>query len=290
MPPSKFRAGHQRRRRAADRRSATPPTPIPRERQLFKNIIYIGALAALLDIDPAGDRAAARPNSIKGKDKLLQAPTSSAFRMGTRLGARSTCRMPIGLTVRRADNVGDRIFFEGNAAAALGCRLRRRDRLRLVSHHALLLGGRGLPRATAPSFRVDPETGRSNYAIVQAEDELASIGMVIGAGWNGARAFTATSGPGISLMTGIHRARLLRRNSGDDHRRAARRPVHRHAHPHPAGRPASPAPMPSHGDTKHVLLLPEDPAECFEFIGAGARPGRPTADAGLRDDSTSTSA
>ena len=105
----------------------------------------------------------------------------------------------IGLKARRADNVGDKIFIDGNSAAGLGC----------------VYGGASVcawypitpSSSLAEAFqkyclrlRVDKETGRNKFAIVQAEDELASIGMVTGAGWNGARAFTATSGPGISLM------------------------------------------------------------------------------------------
>jgi 2-oxoglutarate ferredoxin oxidoreductase subunit alpha len=113
-------------------------------------------------------------------------------------------------------------------------------------------------------LRVDPDTGEHRYAIVQAEDEIASIGMVTGAGWNGARAFTATSGPGVSLMTefiglayfaeipvtiinvqrGGPSTGMPTRTQQSDLLSAA---------------------YASHGDTKHVLLLPEDPTECFEF-------------------------
>ncbi|MDP1567817.1 MAG: 2-oxoacid:acceptor oxidoreductase subunit alpha, partial [Polaromonas sp.] len=116
-------------------------------------------------------------------------------------------------------------------------------------------------------FRVDPDTGRNNYAIVQAEDEIASIGMVVGAGWNGARAFTTTSGPGVSLMTEFIGLAYF-----------AEIPVtiinvQR-------GGPSTGMPTrtqqadliscayASHGDTKHVLLLPEDPHECFEHAAA----------------------
>ena len=88
----------------------------------------------------------------------------------------------------------------GQHRRGAGRGLWRRHGLRLVSDHALDLAGRGLHRATASSCRTDPETGKARYAIVQAEDEIASIGIVVGAGWNGARAFTCTSGPGISLM------------------------------------------------------------------------------------------
>ena len=93
-------------------------------------------------------------------------------------------------------------------------------------------------------LRVDPATGKNKFAIIQGEDELASIGIAIGAGWNGARAFTATSGPGISLMTGVHRARLFRGNPGGADRRPARRAFDRHADPHPAVGRDSRAPTP----------------------------------------------
>jgi 2-oxoglutarate ferredoxin oxidoreductase subunit alpha len=113
-------------------------------------------------------------------------------------------------------------------------------------------------------FRVDPETGRHRYAIVQAEDEIASIGMVVGAGWNGARAFTTTSGPGVSLMNefiGLAYFAEIPVTILDVQR----------------GGPSTGMPTrtqqsdvlacayASHGDTKHILLFPEDPNECFEF-------------------------
>ena len=117
-------------------------------------------------------------------------------------------------------------------------RLRRRDGLRLVPDHAVVVAGRGVPEVLQQAARRQGDAARNKFAIVQAEDELASIGMVIGAGWNGARAFTATSGPGRLADDRVHRPGLLRRDPGDDHRRAARRPVDRHADAHPAGRPA----------------------------------------------------
>src|SRR4030095_10217509 len=113
-------------------------------------------------------------------------------------------------------------------------------------------------------FRVDPETGKNLYAIVQAEDEIASIGMVVGAGWNGARAFTTTAGPGISLMSefiGLAYFAEIPVTIVDVQR----------------GGPSTGMPTRTqqadliacayagHGDTKHPMLLPEDPAECFEF-------------------------
>src|SRR3954471_18064894 len=168
----------------------------PRQRTLFKNIIYVGALAALLDMDIKAVEALIA-EQFKGKDKLI-APNIQALHMG-RDYAVEHLQCPIGLRVQRADKVGDRIFLEGNAAAALGC----------VYGGATVAAWYPITPSSSMAeafgkhcrkFRTDPDSGKARYAIVQAEDELASIGMVIGAAWNGARAFTCTSGPGISLM------------------------------------------------------------------------------------------
>ncbi|HUA77934.1 MAG TPA: 2-oxoacid:acceptor oxidoreductase family protein, partial [Acetobacteraceae bacterium] len=167
-----------------------------RQRQLFKNIMYVGALAALIDLDPAVLETLIE-EQFKGKEKLI-AGNRHALRLGYD-HARETLACPIGLRLRRADAVGDRIFIDGNSAAALGA----------VYGGATVAAWYPITPSTSLAeafqrycrrFRTEPETGRARYAIVQAEDELASIGMVVGAAWNGARAFTATSGPGISLM------------------------------------------------------------------------------------------
>src|SRR5215813_4183136 len=168
----------------------------PRQRQLFKNIIYVGALSALLDMDVAAIEKLIE-EQFKGKEKLFAA-NKNALHLG-RDGALMNLECPIGLQVKRADKVGDRIFMEGNSAAALGA----------VYGGATVCAWYPITPSSslAEAFtshcrrlRVDPETKKSRVAIVQGEDELASIGIVIGAAWNGARAFTATSGPGISLM------------------------------------------------------------------------------------------
>ena len=134
----------------------------------------------------------------KGKDKLI-APNVHALHLG-RDWALTNLKCPIGRSASsKSDKVGDRIFIEGNAAAALGA----------VYGGATVCAWYPITPSSslADAFtqhcgklRVDKDTGEAKYAIIQAEDELASIGMVIGAAWNGARAFTATSGPGISLM------------------------------------------------------------------------------------------
>jgi 2-oxoglutarate ferredoxin oxidoreductase subunit alpha len=232
----------------------------PRQRQLFKNVIYVGALASLLDIDiPEVERLIAE--QFKGKDKLIPS-NLEALHMG-RDHVAAHLAGSIGLKVRRADAIGDRIFIDGNDAAALGA----------VYGGATVAAWYPITPSTALAeafakhcrrFRVDPETGRNRYAIVQAEDEIAAIGMVIGATWNGARAFTATAGPGISLMQEFFGLAYFAEVP------AVVFDVER-------GGPSTGLPTrtqqsdiliaayASHGDTKHVLLFPEDPLECFEF-------------------------
>src|SRR6201988_2051317 len=168
----------------------------PRQRQLFKNIIYVGALSALLDMDVA-EIEKLIGEQFKSKEKLIGANVH-ALHLG-RDWALANLKCPIGLRLKRADKVGDRIFIEGNSAAALGA----------VYGGATVCAWYPITPSSslADAFqshcrrlRHDKETGKAKYAVIQAEDELASIGIVIGAAWNGARAFTATSGPGISLM------------------------------------------------------------------------------------------
>jgi 2-oxoglutarate ferredoxin oxidoreductase subunit alpha len=236
----------------------------PRQRQLFKNIIYVGALSALLDMDVKiveqliGEQ-------FRSKEKLIGANVH-ALHLG-REWALMNLACPIGLRLRRADNVGDRIFIEGNSAAALGA----------VYGGATVCAWYPITPSSslADAFtshcrrlRIDAATGKSKVAIVQAEDELASIGMVIGAAWNGARAFTATSGPGISLMQeflGLAYFAEIPAVIFDVQRAGPS-----------TGMPTRTqqcdlisCAYASHGDTKHVLLFPEDPAEAFDF-GAAA--------------------
>jgi 2-oxoglutarate ferredoxin oxidoreductase subunit alpha len=233
-----------------------------RERQLLKNIMYVGVLSAMLGIDP-DVVAQLLGEQYKGKDKLIK-PNLDAFMTGLHYG-REHLNDTLELKVERRNAVGNRIFIDGNAAAALGC----------------LYGGATVcawyPITPSSSlaeafqkycmkFRADAG-GRNRFAIVQAEDELASIGVVVGAGWNGARAFTATSGPGVSLMTEFIGLAYF-----------AEIPVtiinvQR-------GGPSTGMPTrtqqadllscayASHGDTKHVLLFPEDPHECFDMSAA----------------------
>jgi len=232
----------------------------PRQRQLFKNIVYLGALSALLDMDPEAVKGAIAAQ-FQGKEKLIPA-NYAAFEMG-RAWALENLSCPIGLRLRRADAVGDRIFVDGNQAAALGA----------IYGGATVCAWYPITPSTslAEAFekycrrlRVEPGTGAKRYAIVQAEDELAAIGIVIGAAWNGARAFTATSGPGISLMqefVGLAYFAEIPAVIFDVQRAGPS-----------TGMPTRTqqadllsAAYASHGDTKHVLLFPEDPHECFAF-------------------------
>jgi 2-oxoglutarate/2-oxoacid ferredoxin oxidoreductase subunit alpha len=231
-----------------------------RQRQVFKNVLYVGALSALLDVDPVVIEQLLA-EQFKAKEKLI-APNVKAMHIG-RDWALANLACPIGLRVQRADAVGDRIFVDGNAAAGLGAVYGGAT----VCAWYPITPSTSLPEAFTrycKRLRGEPETGRSRYAIVQAEDELSAIGMVIGAGWNGARAFTATSGPGISLMqeflglayfaeipsvifdvqrAGPSTGMPTRTQQGD----------------------VLACAYASHGDTKHVLLFPQDPHESFEF-------------------------
>jgi 2-oxoglutarate ferredoxin oxidoreductase subunit alpha len=235
----------------------------PRQRQLFKNIIYVGALSVLLDVD-AEVFEKLFAEQYKGKERLLESNVK-ALHLG-RNYVKEHLQAPLGIRVQRADNVGDQIFTDGNSASALG----------LVYGGATVAAWYPITPSTSipeafqkycEKFRIDPATGQHKFAIVQAEDELASIGMVVGAGWNGARAFTATSGPGVSLMTefiGLAYFAEIPVTIVNVQR----------------GGPSTGMPTrtqqsdliscayASHGDTKHVLLFPQDPHECFTHSAA----------------------
>jgi len=232
----------------------------PRQRQLFKNVIYVGALAALLDMDfkVLTDLVA---DQFKGKEKLVL-PNIKALELGHQY-AKDNFECPIGIRVRTSDKVGDRILLDGNTALGLGA----------IYGGATVAAWYPITPSTsvvdafekyARRVRIDPGTGRRNYAIVQAEDELAAIGMVIGASWNGARSFTATSGPGLSLMgefLGLAYFAEIPTVLFDVQRAGPS-----------TGMPTRTqqsdvlaAAYASHGDTKHVLLFPSTPKECFDF-------------------------
>jgi 2-oxoglutarate/2-oxoacid ferredoxin oxidoreductase subunit alpha len=235
----------------------------PRQRQLFRNIIYVGALSALLDIEMS-ELEKLIGEQFEGKDKLI-APNIRALHLG-REYATANFECPIGLRVRRASAVGARIFVDGNTAAALGCVYGGAT----VAAWYPITPSSSLAEAFSRlcrKYRNDSATGKNRYAVIQAEDELASIGIVIGASWNGARAFTCTSGPGISLMQefiGLAYFAEIPAVIFDVQR----------------GGPSTGMPTrtqqadvltcayASHGDTRHVLLFPEDPRESFEFAAS----------------------
>ncbi|MEZ5995500.1 MAG: 2-oxoacid:acceptor oxidoreductase subunit alpha [Hyphomonadaceae bacterium] len=230
----------------------------PRERQLFKNICYVGVLAHLLGLD-ADIVKQLLTEEFRGKDKLIQ-PNLKAFELGRAYAAEHLAA--IGLRVKRADKVGNRIFAEGNDAAALGA----------VYGGATFCAWYPITPSTSlaegfqkycSQLRKDAD-GKNRFAIVQAEDEIASIGMVMGAAWAGARAFTCTSGPGISLMNefvGFSYYAEIPAVIFDVQR----------------GGPSTGMPTrtqqsdlllaayASHGDTKHPMLFPANPNEAFEF-------------------------
>jgi 2-oxoglutarate ferredoxin oxidoreductase subunit alpha len=231
----------------------------PRQRQLFKNIIYVGALSQMLDIE-AAEVEKLIGEQYKGKEKLLE-PNVKALHTG-RDFARD--HLPaIGLKVRRSDQVGKRVFLEGNSAAALGCVYGGAT----VAAWYPITPSSSMAEAFAKhcrKFRTDPDTGKARHAIVQAEDELASIGMVIGAAWNGARAFTCTSGPGISLMSefiGLAYFAEIPAVIFDVQRAGPSTGMPTRTQQSDVLSCA----YASHGDTKHVLLFPQDPKEGFEM-------------------------
>jgi len=232
----------------------------PRQRQLFKNIIYVGALSALLDIE-FGVLEALVAEQFTGKEKLI-APNIQALKFGVDY-VKEHFSYPLEIRVERRNLIGDKIMTDGNSAAGLGA----------VYGGATVVSWYPITPSTslveayedfAKKLRIDKNTGKKNYAIVQAEDELAALGMAIGANWNGARSFTATSGPGLSLMNEFLGLAYF-----------AEVPVVlidvQRAGPS-TGMPTRTqqsdilmAAYASHGDTKHVFLIPSNPAECFEM-------------------------
>lgn len=234
----------------------------PRQRQLLKNMVYVGALSALLDIELDVLKGIVE-QKFRGKDKLITA-NFGAMELGIGYAKEHfTCPLP-EYKVERRDLVGDWIMIDGNSACGLGA----------VYAGATVLAWYPITPSTsladafakyAKKYRIDPDTGKNNFAIIQAEDELAAIGVVIGSNWNGARSFTATSGPGISLMSeflGLAYFAEIPVVLVDVQR----------------GGPSTGMPTrtqqsdlliaayASHGDTKHVLLFPSTPAECFSTM------------------------
>lgn len=232
-----------------------------RQRQLFKNIVYVGALVSLFKIDFAVIQELVG-QQFKGKEKLIE-PNIKALKMGETWVLENIDPDDFKLRIERRGLLGDKILYSGNSACALGA----------IYAGATVAAWYPITPSTsvvdafakyAAKYRVDPESGKNNYAIVQAEDELAAIGMVMGAAWNGARAFTATSGPGVSLMNeflGLGYFAEVPTVLIDVQRTGPS-----------TGMPTRTqqsdvllAAYASHGDTKHPLLFPASPKECFEM-------------------------
>ena len=231
-----------------------------RERILMKNIAYAGALAALIGMDPEIIRNLTVEKYSK-KPALVDS-NQKAVNLGyDYVKANYDCPLPIRL--RPMDETKDCILIDGNTAASLGCVFAGATVgawYPITPSTSMMEGFKSF----CTKFRRDPETKKNRFAILQAEDELSAIGMVIGASWAGARAFTPTSGPGISLMneflglayyaevpavvfdvqrTGPSTGMPTRTQQGDIMLCA----------------------YASHGDTKHICIYPSDPREAFEF-------------------------
>jgi 2-oxoglutarate/2-oxoacid ferredoxin oxidoreductase subunit alpha len=232
----------------------------PRHRQLFKNIVYVGALSAFFEIE-FNVLEELLGEQFKGKEKLIE-PNIKALKMGID-HVRENYEYPLDIRVERRDLVGNSIMISGNTACALGA----------IYGGATVAAWYPITPSTsvvdafgkyASKLRVDKETGKKNFAIVQAEDELAAIGMVIGANWNGARSFTATSGPGISLMNeflGLAYFSEIPTVLIDVQRTGPSTGMPTRTQQSDILECAYAA----HGDTRHVLLFPASPKECFEM-------------------------
>ena len=231
-----------------------------RERILMRNIIYVGVLTALLDIDTDVVKGLLR-EKFERKQKLLDS-NYLAIKMGYDY-AKEHFECPLPLRLEAMGENDDRVLMDGNTAAALGC----------VYAGATVAAWYPITPATSlmdrfqafcQTYRRDPETGKNLYCILQAEDELAAVGMVLGASWMGARAFTPTSGPGISLMSefiGLSYYAEIPAVIFDVQRTGPS-----------TGMPTRTqqcdlllCAYASHGDTKHILLFPAEPHECFDM-------------------------
>jgi len=231
-----------------------------RTRVLMKNMAYVGAVAQLTGIDLGVIRAMVE-DMFGTKAHLIDANMKAI-----ELGRDAVCEQypdPLPLRVEAMDKTAGHIMIDGNTAAALGCVYAGATfgAWYPITPSTSLMDGF---KAFCEKYRIDPDTGDHNYCILQAEDELSAIGMVVGASWNGARAFTPTSGPGISLMSefiGFAYYSEVPLVLFDVQRSGPS-----------TGLPTRTqqcdltlAAYASHGDTKHIMLFPSDPKECFEM-------------------------
>lgn len=231
-----------------------------RQRQLFKNVIYVGALAELLGIEFQA-LVEVLNSQFKGKEKLIE-PNIKALQMGIDF-VKENYHEPINIRLERRDLIGDSILIDGNTACGLGA----------VYGGATVCTWYPITPSTSVAesfnkfcskYRIDPETGKKNFAFVQSEDELAAVGMAIGAGWNGARSFTATSGPGLSLMNeflGLAYFAEIPMVLFDIQRTGPSTGMPTRTQQSDVFEAA----YASHGDTKQVVLFPSTPKECFEM-------------------------
>src|SRR5262245_37249363 len=238
----------------------TAVCPDAKLRRLVRNMIYDGVLAKLLGIDMTLMEQAL--NKQLGKKAKAVTLNQGALKAGWDY-AEATFTKQDPFHIERMNETAGKILIEGNAAAAIGCMMAG---VTVVAWYPITPSSSlcesliGYMR----KYRIDKETGKATFAIVQAEDEIASLGMVIGAGWAGARAMTATAGPGISLMSEfaglgyyaetpavIFDVQRVGPSTGLPTRTAQ-------------GDLLSTAFL-SHGDTKHILLIPSSVEECYEL-------------------------
>ncbi len=232
-------------------------------RRLVKNMIYDGVLSKLLGIEMAEMEKALRKQFGK-KAKAAELNLGALHAGFAHAEANLTKTDPF--TIERMDKTRNMVLVEGNAAAAMGCMMAG---VTVVAWYPITPSS-SLPETLTGymrKYRMDKETGKATFAIVQAEDEIAAIGMVIGAGWAGARAMTSTAGPGISLMGEFAGLAYYAEVPGVvfDIQRVGPS----------TGLPTRTAQgdlaqvaLLSHGDTRHVILLPSSPDECYTMAMA----------------------
>ncbi len=239
---------------------ATEISPDSRLRKLLANMIYVGVVGDLLDIDPA-EMEVALTKQFKGKAKAV-ALNQRALDLGLRFSKENFDKKTVPYRCQRMDATKGKIIIDGNAAAALGCMFAGVT----VATWYPITPSSSLCETLADymkEYRIEKD-GKANFAIVQAEDELAAIGMALGAGWAGARSMTSTAGPGISLMQefiGLGYYAEIPVVIFDITRVGPS-----------TGLPTRTQQSDilsmvycSHGDTKHIVLLPASVAECFEM-------------------------
>ena len=249
-----------------------------RDRTLLRNIVYAGALAALLEIDMDVVGEMLREKFSKKKALLDANFQRHPARRTTTRRANYNCPLPFRL--ERMDETKDNILIDGNTAARARRRVRRRDGRRVVSDHAVDVAD-GSVQGVLRALPHRPGDEAAQVRVIQAEDELAAAGMVIGAGWCGARAFTSTAGPGISLMSEFIGLAYYTEIPGvffDIQRTGPSTGMPTRTQ---QGDLLSIAYL-SHGDTKHIALFPANPEECFYLGARGVRSGRAFSDAGVR--------